>query len=926
MIIKKSHLLICFLLISVFSGKILSAQDDISSSGLSSDSLLINRDSILTVTDSIGLSTDSIALQTDSVAPAKSNTIDAPVLYNAQDSMVMTMDSRNMIFLYGDASIDYSGMNLTGAYIEVDADSSMMYSTFVVDSIENESGYPVFREGGMEYEMKKTRYNFKTKKMFITDVITQQGEGYITSGKTKKMDNNDLYMEDGKYTTCEEHDHPHFYLQLTKAKVQPGKRVIAGPSYLVVEDVPLPIAIPFGFFPFTKNYSSGILMPTYGDELTRGFSLQGGGYYFAFNDYVDLALTGEVFTKGSWGLDARSSYRKRYKFNGNLHASYRVTKMGENKLDPDYDIKKDFQVRWSHSQDPKANPFHNFSASVNFATATYSRNDIGSLYSGQSTENSKGSSVNYSFRPPNSPFSFTASGSITQETKNERISVSFPNITISMREIYPFQRKEVIGNPKWYENVRLSYSGIFSNSISAKEADIMHKNIIKDWKNGMKHEIPISASFNLFKNIALTARVNYTERWYTSAIDQRYNPSTNALAPADTTYGFYRIYNYSFSAGLNTKLYGMYKPWGIWGDWAKKTVIRHVITPGISFSGAPDFGNERYGYWKERTYINNSGEVETKYFSPFSHHIYNVPAMGKQGTMSFSLDNNLEMKIPVADTDSTRKVTLVDQFRVSSGYNFLRDSLNWDNISANLRLKFGRAYTLSLQGQFDVYRYNENGNRINKTRFESGKGLGRLISTATSFSYTFNNDTFKKLFSRNKTDETETSGEEDDPDRTEAKLEAESGENRTEQRTSLRQSPKRDDNEYDADGYFLSTIPWSLSFNYSLSVGYDRQNFDKVRCEYPYAISQSLGVNGNISPTKNWSLNFGTDFNFDTKKFTTMRCSITRQMHCWQMSANFIPVGPYQSYYFTIAVSSSLLQDLKYNQSSNYRDSKSWGR
>ena len=881
---------------------------------------LARKDSLSVTTD---LASDSTQVKNDSI---KSNAIDAPILYNAKDSMRMILKGKNMIYMYGEGDVTYKNLHLEAEYIELDAQDKVIYATYGLDSIGDEFGYPIFQMDGTQYEMKQVHYNYETEKSHLKGLITVQGEGYITAETTKKMPDDILYMKGGHYTTCDHYDNPHFYMQMTKAKLSKD-RVVFGPAYLVVEDVPLPIALPFGFFPSTSEYSSGVIFPSYGDELTRGFSLRDGGYYFAFNDYVDLALTGEIFTKGSWGLDARSNYRKRYKFSGNLHASYRVTITGEDKSDADYKKQTDFLLRWSHAQDAKANPFSSFSANVNFSTSSYSRNDVTSIYSNDYTQNTKSSSINYSYRPPSGPFTFNMNASINQVSRDTTIGINFPNLTISMRDIYPFQRKELIGTPRWYENIRIGYSGVLSNSITAKEYEILHKNVIKDWKNAMKHEIPISASFNLFKKIALTVSGNYTERWYTSSVSQEYtyNNGSTVLTPQDTTYGFYRIFDYSMSVSANTKIYGMYKPWNLFGEWAKKTVIRHVITPSVSFSGAPDFGDEKYGYWKKLNYLDADGEVETTYYSPFQHHMYGVPGRGKRGNMSFSIDNNLEMKVPVAGTDSTKKISLIDQFRVSSGYNFLADSLNWNNITANLRLKFGTAYTLSLQGIFDVYTYDEKGRYVNKTRLESGKGLGRLRSTGTTFSYSLNTQTLKNLFSRKKKTSEAAVGEIE----SEGEIEEDIGiavEDAVDsaKRGSLRKAKEEDDN-YDEDGYYLTNIPWNLNFNYSLAVGYDTQKFNKEKREYPYAITQSLGISGSITPTKNWTFNFNTSYDFEDKKFTYMQCSIVRQMHCWQMSASVVPIGPYQSYNFTIAVSSALLQDLKYTQSSNSRDSKNWG-
>jgi hypothetical protein len=867
---------------------------------------------------------DSITAVRDSTS---SNAIDAPIQYAAKDSMIMILDGKNLLYLFGEGNVQYKNLNLTGEYVEVDANDKTVFATFGLDSIGGEFGYPVFKEGNSEYEMKKARYNFKTKKMYITDVITQQGEGYVTATETKKMPNDDLFMRDGRYTTCDEHDHPHFYIRMTKAKIRPGKNIVTGPAYLVIEDVPLPVAVPFGFFPFNSDYSSGIIMPTYGDEMRRGFSLRDGGYYFAFNDYVDLALTGEIFTKGSWGVNAASDYRKRYKFSGNVNAGYLITINGE-KDDNDYSKSKDFKVVWTHSQDAKANPFSTLSASVNFSTSSYNRNELNSLYSDQYTQNTKASTINYSYNLPNSPLSFSLNASVNQISRDTSLSVTLPNLTIRMRDIYPFKRKEQIGAPRWYENIRMSYNGLIMNSITAKEYEFFEKSLIKDWRNGMKHDIPVSASFNLMKYITVSPAVSYNEYWYTSGINQKYDAALKKGIPIDTSYQFKRIYNYSASVSAGTKLYGMYKFWSMFGRWTEKTQIRHVLTPSVSFSGAPDFSKESYGYYKSIPYFDpETGREEVYTYSPYSQQLWGVPGKGKTGSLSFSLDNNLEMKVPVGEADSTKKISLIDNLRFEETYNFLADSLNWSNWRASIRLKLGKS-SLSLQSQFDTYLYDERGRNINQTRVGAGKGLGRFMGTSTAYSYTLNNESIKGILNwftgkkkeedtSNTTASNETSSEENSD--LENPTEEEAG-----QRKSLR-SAKKADGEYDSDGYLLSKIPWNLSLNYSLSYGYDRQRFNKEKREYPYAITQTLGISGNISPTKGWNFTFNTSYDFDNKRFATMQCSLSRQMHCWSMSASIIPIGPYQSYNFSIAVNASMLKDLKYTQSSNYRDAMNWG-
>ena len=881
-----------------------------------------------TATDSIAeTANDSLTVKTDSVKP---NAIEAPIQSHAKDSIVLTLDGKNMFYLFGQASVLQQNRKLDAEYIELDADSSIMYASFGLDSAGGEFGYPVFREGEQEYEMKRLRFNFKTKKMFIYDVITQQGEGYVTAGITKRMPNEDLNMLDGKYTTCDEHDHPHYYFQMTRAKVRPGKNVVTGPAYLVVEDVPLPVAIPFGFFPFSKKYSSGVVMPTFDDEMTRGFSLRDGGYYFAFNDYVDLKLTGEIYTKGSWGLNAASTYRKRYKFSGNFNAGYRETVTGDKDTrglaNSDYNKAYDFQVRWSHSQDPKSNPYSTLNANTNFSTSGSRLNNLDQYYNYASrTENTKSSNVAYTYRHPTKPFSVNTNFSISQTSRDTTLSVSFPNVTFTMSQIYPFKRKEQAGDQKWYEKIYMSYTGNLKNSSgSVKERDFLQKNMIKDWKNGMSHSVPLSASFNLMKYITVSPSINYAGYWYTHKVRMGYDD--NRLVPVDTVYGFYWIHSqFSGSVSANTKFYGMYKPWSLWGKWTKGIQIRHVLTPSVSFSGAPDMSQWGGAYDEYRGPVKgqyNIGRDTVIPYSPFQNQIFGVPGRGQSATVNFYVTNNMEAKIPIAGADSTRKISLIDNMGFNMGYNFLADSMKWSNVSASVRLKI-LGQTLSLSGQFDSYYYGENGRHIDKLRW--GKGFGRFMGTSTGYSYSLNNDVIKKWFAKSEKNGN-TNGADENGNLRQDGEDEDSADNPAgeglQESTSLRKT-KKTEGDYDEDGYLVTNIPWNLSFNYSIGYGYG--DFNREKREYNYRTNQSLGISGNISPTKGWDFSFSTSYDFDNKRFATMQCNITRRMHCWQMTASIIPLGAYQSYNFMISVSSSLLKDLKYSQSSNYRDQMNWG-
>lgn len=903
-------------------------KDSIDIEAITSDSLT------LTPSDSLrldSLTMDSISLSKDSIEVEQpKEKLDVAVHYTAQDSIVFTKG--NMGYLYGEADVKYGDLNIKGEYITANLDSSLISSTFGVDSLGVEYGHPVFTQGSEEYEMKKVTYNFETGKAFISNVITQEGEGHIVANTAKKNADNSFYMVNAKYTTCDLHDHPHFYINLSKAKVRPGKDVVTGPAWLVVADVPLfPVVLPFAFFPFTQSYSSGIIMPSYGDEMERGFYLHNGGYYFAINDYVDLALTGEIYTKGSWGLSARSTYRKRYKYSGSFNANYLNTVIGDKSLKDlnipgAYSVSKDFKINWTHSQDPKANMYRTLSASVNFSTSRANMNDLNSLYRPESSNNTKSSSVNLTQRFPESPWSLSASMNINQVSRDSTISATLPNLSVNMSRIYPFKRKKAVGAEKWYEKISMSYSGEFRNSIHTKEDKFFNSNLVKDWQNGMKHNIPISTTFSLFNVIQISPSFTYTERWYTGAVKEAWDPMARQNVVVDTINGFNRVYDYSTAISADTKLYGMYTPWKVFGN--KVQAVRHVFSPSISFSYRPDFGDPKYGFYETYSYRNEYGDDVEYTYSPYSRMMFGTASKGKSGSINFSFKNNLEMKVR-SESDSTgyKKISLIDDLGINFSNNLMADSMKWSMINTNIRLKFTKSYTLSLNATWDPYIYeldkNDQPVAVDKLRILNGKGFGKLQSTGTSFSYSINQNTFKTLFSKK-----EKSGKDDDgdgnvppvDDGTIGRNPHESGGGR-----SVFDTGDNSYGEFDDDGYLKNDIQWNLSFNYSVRYSYDRSNFNREKMEYPGMLTHSLGLSGALQPTKNWNLTFNTDYNFDLNKFTSINMSLTRNLHCWSMSASFIPIGPYKSYNFVIRANASLLQDLKYEQrNSPYDRGANW--
>ena len=874
---------------------------------------------------------DTVAVaKSDSVPPRRNNALDDPVIYESKDSMVWNYGG--YASLYGNGRVEYQNVVLTAGIIKMQMDSSLVYADGVRDSTGEWEATPVFMDGNTPYESNHIRYNFKTEKGYINEIITQQGEGYMTSNEAKKGPEGEYYIADGVYTTCDQHDDPHFNIRITRAKVRPGRDVIFGPAYLEVMGVPLPLFVPFGFFPFLEgDYSSGIIFPTYGDEMERGFYLKDGGYYFALSDYFDLKVLGEIFTKGSWGVSAESKYKKRYKYSGNVYASSLTTKLGDKGL-PDYSVTKDFKLRWTHRQDAKANPYQNFSASVNFATSSYERSNLSSLYNPSLTSQStRTSSVSYSRNFPSIGLSLSSSMNMSQNMRDSTISLSFPSLSLSLQRVYPFKKKKVAGSEKWYEKISLTYSGSLSNSISTKESELLDKSLVKDWRNGMRHSIPISATFQIFKNINITPSFNYNSRWYTYKVMQSWDDSKQKVV-RDTIFGFNRVYNYSLSVSANTKLYGFYQPSRLWiklfGD--KLIMTRHVFTPSVSYSMAPDFGDYRYGYYDTYSYTDSNGEFRTVEYSPYSGSLYGVPGKGKSGTISMSISNNVEMKVR-SDRDSTgvRKLSIIDELGASMSYNFAAVTKPWSNLNTRLRLKLTKHYTFSLNATWATYAYefNEQGRVIvgDRTEYSYGR-FGRFQGMSQNWSYTFNNNTlndwqnkWNRIFHRNRNTEEDDEDSDENPnaDRTYyAKTQSAPGKGK---------EPGSKAAEVDEDGYVEYSLPWSFSISYGINMRENTQaQIDVERMRYPWKFTHSMNMSGNMKLTNKWNINFSSGWDFTYHELTTTTMSVTRDLHCFNMSCSMV-LKPYTSYNFTIKANSGMLSDLlKVKKRSSYNSYVKW--
>lgn len=883
--------------------------------------IIVNGD---TVYLGVGGQTKVDTVKVDTTKQSKS-ALDAPVDFVAQDSLVFDY-AENRVNFYGQANVKYQNLDLTADYITMSVDSSIVHALGRKDSLGNIVTPPVFKQGDDEYEPDDIAYNFKTRKAFIHNVFTQQGEGFMVSNESKRDSSGVMYIRNARYTTCDA-KHPHFYLQLTRAKMRPGKDVVFGPAYLVVEDVPLPLAIPYGFFPFTSSYSSGIIMPTYGDETTRGFYLRDGGYYFAISDKVDLKLLGEIYTKGSWGLSGMSNYKKRYRFSGAVNISYQNTVEGEKNM-PDYSVSKSFKVQWSHRQDPKANPAQTFSASVNYATSSYERNNLTSMYNPQAyTQSTRTSSVSYSRTFADIGLSITASMNLSQNVRDSSVSITLPSLTINLARFNPFKRKKMAGAERWYEKIAMSYTGTLSNSISTKENKLFKSNLVKDWRNGMRHSIPINASFTVANYINITPSFNFTDRMYFNKINRSWDTEAQA-EQRDTTYGFYNVYDFNLSLSASTKLYGTYVPLiGKKGSALRATRIRHVFTPSISFSYAPDFGKSFWGFYDTYVKTDRNGNVSTVNYSPYQGGIYGVPGQGMMGNVALDVANNLEMKVPSSkDSTGYKKISLIDELGGSLSYNMAAKSKPWSDLNLRIRLKLTKSYTFSMNAQFATYAYefNDAGNVIVGDRTEWSYGrFGRFQGMSQNISYTFNNQTFRKLFGKDKDKKRDKDDEEELYDGNENGTDS----NLDPELTKGQHAAQRDGNsgDLDEDGYVKFKIPWSVSVSYGISLREDTQaEINKKRMRYPYKLTHTLNFSGNIQIASGWNISWSSGYDFNYKKLSMTTASVSRDLHCFTMSASMV-ITPYTSYNFTFAANSSTLADvLKWRKQSSYTNTLEW--
>ncbi len=868
---------------------------------------------------------DSIRL--DSLNRKRSGGIEAPIEYTANDSLVY--DARTQTaHLFGSSNVKYQNMDLASDKIYMSLDSSLVHATgtrdsSVKDGVKNK---PVFTMGQDKYETDTIAFNFKTKKAYIDNVYTEQEDGFLRGERSKRDSTGVIYLEHGRYTTCDE-EHPDFYIALSRARVRPGKDVVFGPAYLVVADVPLPLAIPYGFFPFTKRYSSGFIMPSYGDEQARGFYLKDIGYYFALSDKWDLKLLGEIYTRGSWGFSAASNYRKRYRYNGSFLFSYQDTKTGDKGL-PDYARQESFKIQWSHRQDSKANPYSSLAASVNFATSSYERNNLNSLYNPQTlTQSTRTSSVSWSTTFSSIGLTLSATANLSQNMRDSTLAVTLPDLNIAVSRFYPFKRKHAVGNERWYEKISMSYTGQIGNSINTKEDKFFKSNLIKEWRNGWNHEIPISGNFTLFNYLNVSPSFRFTDRMQSAKVERSWD-TAKQVEVADTTYGFHNIYNWNFSMGMSTKLYGFWTPSRkIFGD--KIQAIRHVLTPQVTFSYAPDFGASRYGYWKTYQKTDADGNVSLVEYSPYSTGMFSVPGRGKTGSISFSLGNNLEMKVK-SDKDSTgvKRISLIDDLAINMSYNMAAKTRPWSDLGMNIRLKWWKNYTFNMNAVFATYAYelDDQGRPYVGTHTEWGKGrFGRFQGMSQNISYTLTPEKLSKLFGGGSSRE-DDKRHADNGDDEGVDTDIESNVDEVMERGKHNARKEKSKASTDEDGYMAFSMPWSLTFGYGVTMreSNDINKFNYKKMRYPYKFSQTLNVSGNIRISDGWNISFSSGYDFESHEISMTTASLQRDLHCFNMSCEVV-LAPYTSYNFTFRCNAATLTDaLKYDKRSGYSNAVQW--
>jgi len=820
---------------------------------------------------------DSVVSAKKQKNKTKNSGLDKPVTYSSQDSIVFNI-SGSSVQTYGDGKVKYENIDLESQYIELNVQKREVFAKGMVDdSTQEVVGSPIYKDASETFDADSMRYNFDTKKGLAFGIYTKQDEAYLHGGRTKILNNEEIHIKNGKYTTCEEKD-PHFYVNMTKGKVIVDDKIVFGPAWVVVDEIPIPFVIPFGYFPITKGRANGIIIPTVGEETAKGYYFRNGGFYFGLGEYVDIKLLADVYSLGSWRSTVSSNYKVRYRFNGNFSVTYASLVTNEIRQAPT------FNVKWVHSQTQKSPYSPNFSANVNYGSAGYTKQNTYST--SEYLNNQISSNIYFSKKFAGTPLAFSASLSHSQNNIDSTISLTLPQLRLTASSFAPFKRRHPVGKERFYEKINVSYTGEMQNKlVNAKlDSNFYRKETLELFQSGINHSVPVTMNFKLFKYITISPSFNYQERWYTTKLQKEWDDDYMIATAQDTIIGgvrvdtvggFNRVYNYSFAVGASTKIYGMYR--------FRSSVlkaVRHVVTPSISYSLTPDFSAEKYGYYG--TYQKNS-EGDFAQYSYFEKGIYGVPSSQKQSSISFSLGNNVEAKVrnKLDTITGTKKIKLIESLSINGSYNFAADSLKMSLINVSGYSTILNRLTVRYSATFDPYAIGEkstsNGRtqvRVNNYMIDKYGSLWRKTQDqwATSLSYTF--------------------------------------------------GPIKDKNEttnIPVDEYYsYFDVPWSLSLSYSLSIPrkyyYDYNNeLDSVSNN----VIQTISANGKISLTKNWNIAFSTGWDFQQKGISYTTLNIYRDLHCWDMSMTWVPFGDRQRWEFTLKIKASMLSDIKIDMKSS---------
>ncbi len=813
----------------------------------------------------------------DTLLHVSPNAIDNIIKYNARDSVSMDLSSRSAT-LYGDGHIDYDSMVLKAERVVVDFDRKILTAHGQPDTADGVVGRPFFLQGAAEYHADTITFNYSTKKGIINGVITQEGEGFLHGHKVKKLNDTVMYLSGGSYTTCN-YAHPHFAINFTKSKLITGDKIVTGPAWLSIEDVPTPIALPFAFFPITHTRRSGVLIPSYGWMNYRGYYLKDGGYYFALGDNWDLSLLGDIFTNLSWAVEARSNYYKRYKYRGAFDVRYGITYEGIRGDSNTFSSFSDFKVTWTHNQDPKANPTSRFSANVNLQSRNYNRNTTNRNDYFNSTTTS---SISFT-TSLGSYLNLAASARESYNVQTGVMNIKLPSISLSSVTLYPLRRRNPIGGYRWWENISLSYVLNAENNVTAVDSLLFERSTLDAIQYGIHHSIPLSSTVKLLRFFNWTNSLTYNERWHWSTIRQNYDNTTGTVT-VDTVRGFAANRDFNISSSLSTRVYGMFQ-----FRKGPLKALRHVINPSVSFSYHPDFGRESYGWWRQ--YTDTNGYVHR--YSIFQNSLYGGPPDGESGSIRFAVGNNLEVKVqnPFDSAAEVHKVTLLENLNLSISYDLARDSLNWSSLSISGRTTLFRTLVINYSGSFSPYVIDTLGRLHNQFLWEKERRLFRADNSTWSaqVSYSFNNNTFRRDGAKSQGHPTAT----------------------------ILQTPYNYNPVLMTGGYVDFSVPWNISLNYNFSYV---NTFVAREMNMSHQTIRSISLSGNVTFTKNWKVAMTTGYDFVGKGMSYTTVDIYRDLHCWEMKFSWVPFGYYRSWYFQINIKADALRDVKYDKRRSYQE------